>query len=147
MIISVFQWLIKLIENNPRIILIPLLLDVLFFYGGFHLYAKADDVEQRMHGVELVMEDHDLTHSKGIHANGITAREAVRSIKSYALEQQIITMESEASALERAERRGALLEGEGERLDHLKARINQVYRDLKEVRSAQLKYGELSWVG
>lgn len=146
MIIAVFQWLIKLIENNPRIILIPLLLDVLFFYGGFHLYAKADHVEQRMHGVELVMEDHDLAHDVGIRANGVTAREAVRSIKSYALEQQIITMESEASALERAERRGDLLEGDGERLDILKARINQIHRELEKVRTANAVRG-ISWVG
>lgn len=146
MIIAAFQWLIKLIENNPRIILIPLLLDVLFFYAGFHLYAKAEDVERRMQGVEVVVEGHDATHSKGIHANGITAREAVRSIKSYALEQQIITMESEVSSLERAERRGDLLEGDGERLDILKARINQIHRELEKVRTANAVRG-ISWVG
>jgi hypothetical protein len=146
MIISVFQWLIKLIENNPRIILIPLLLDVLFFYGGFQLYAKADDVESRMQGVELVMEGHDSDHTKGIRDNGIAVKEAVRSIKSYALEQQIITMESEASGLERAERRGDLLEGDGARLDILKARINQIHRELEKVRTAHAARG-LSWVG
>lgn len=146
MITVLVQWIVKLVDNHPKVVLIPLLLDVLFFYGGFHLYAKADDVETRVHGVEVIMEDHDLTHSDGIQANGATAREAVRSIKSYALEQQIITMESELSALERSERRGDLLEGDGARLDHLKARINQVHRELNKVRMSQSKRG-LSWVG
>jgi hypothetical protein len=146
MISLLVQWLVKLVDNHPKVVIVPLILDVLFFYGGFHLYAKADDVESRMQGVELVMEGHDVAHTKGIRDNGIAAKEAVRSIKSYALEQQIITMESEASGLERAERRGDLLEGDGARLDILKARINQIHRELEKVRTATAVRG-LSWVG
>ena len=71
----------------------------------------------------------------------------MQSIKSYALEQQIITMETEASALERSDRRGELLDDEGDRLDHLKARINQIHRDLEKVKTSQKDDKELGWVG
>jgi hypothetical protein len=146
MISLLVQWLVKLVDNHPKVVIIPLILDVLFFYGGFHLYAQASDVEYRVSSVEVVMERRDTAHTSGILANGIAAREAVRSIKSYALEQQIITMDVEASALERSERRGDLLEGDGERLDQLKARIKQVHRELEKVRTAKSS-GVVSWVG
>ena len=56
-------------------------------------------------------------------------------------------METEASALERADRRGELLDDEGDRLDHLKARINQIHRDLEKVKTTQKNDKELGWVG